>query len=316
MEPAHPKDYIYAQKQNRESMLIRRFFADQGGHLSRWFGSALGWSLPVVWLGLGIPHERLLRGFNRPPKKFLGDVDVFGASLQFSSEEEFRRNLTKNAELLPAEAHPTQIQWLAVLEMVYEGKIKWPPDLSYIAAAEVKAAYYDAAGDLKAAGGKRKGRDQALDLCRMGFDRVALTRFVVTEPVVSENYHPWMLASARSGVARDDYLDETRGIITKGDDPFGTVLVSSGAVPGKLEHMAGTTSAEWLRKPPDNFLKKEAQAMRRAIEENLREVLNRHPFPRTFPVLILACSDDGCGHLYVTGADPDALCPKCGKPPR
>jgi hypothetical protein len=194
--------------------------------------------------------------------------------------------------------------------------MKWPPDLSYIAAVEVKAAYYNAAGDLKAAGGKRKGHDQAGELCRMGFDRVALARFVVTEPVVSENYHPWMLASARSRMARDDYLDESQGILFKEDDPFGTVLVSGGAVPGKLEHMAGTTSAEWLRKPPDNPFKKEAGAVRRAVEENLLEVMSRHPFPRTFPVLILACSDGKCGHLYVTGADPDAACPNCGKPPR
>ena len=74
----------------------------------------------------------------------------------------------------PSDAYPSQVQWLAILEMVYEGKVKWPPDLSYIAAVEAKAAYYNAAGDLKAAGGKRKGRSQARELCLMGFDRVAL----------------------------------------------------------------------------------------------------------------------------------------------
>jgi hypothetical protein len=292
MEPAEPKDYIYAHEQDRESVLIRRFFADQGPHLNHWFRPTLGLNLPLVWLGLGIPHERLLRGFNRPLKKFLGDVDVFGATLQVSSEEEFRRCLTRHAELSPPEAHPTQIEWLAILETVYEGRIKetvyegrikWPPDLSYIAAIEVKAAYYDAASDLKAAGGKRKGRDQARELCKMGFDRVALGRFVVTEPVVSENYHPWMLASARSAMARDNYLDETKGILFQEDDPFGTVLVSGGAIPGKLEHMAGTTGAEWLRKPPDNPFKKEAEAVRRAVEENLLEVISRHPFPARSP---------------------------------
>jgi hypothetical protein len=107
MEPAEPKDYIYAHEQDRESVLIRRLFAGQGPHLTHWFRPTLGLNLPVVWLGLGIPHERLLRGFNRPPKKFRGDVDVFGASLRVSSEEEFRRYRASNAEQLPAEAHPT-----------------------------------------------------------------------------------------------------------------------------------------------------------------------------------------------------------------
>lgn len=297
-------------------MLIRRFFADQGGHLNRWFWPALKWSLPVVWLGLRIPHERLLRGYSRPPKKFLGDVDVFGASLQASSEDEYRRYVSKAREVIPPEAHPSWIDWCAVLDMVYEGKIKWPPDLSYIAAVEAKAAYYSAADDLKAAGDKYNGRDQALELCRMGFDRVALARFVVTEPVVSDKYHPWMLASGRSGMARDDYLAEQKGIFVKEDDPYGTVLISSGTVPGKLEHMAGSTGAEWIREPLDNPFRADAAAARQAVEDNLLEVMSRYPFPRTFPVLMLACSDDGCGHLYVTGADPDAACPNCGKPPR
>jgi len=107
MEPAEPKDYIYAHEQDRESVLIRRLFAGQGPHLTHCFRPTLGLNLPVVWLGLGIPHERLLRGFNRPPKKFRGDVDVFGASLWVFSEEEFRRYRASNAEQLPAEAHPT-----------------------------------------------------------------------------------------------------------------------------------------------------------------------------------------------------------------
>lgn len=315
MEQAEPKDYIYAHEQDRESVLIKRLFADQGPHLTNWFRPTLGWNLPVVWLGLRIPHERLLRGYSRPPKKFLGDVDVFGASLQVSSDDEYRCHVQKVAELCDSETHPTQVQWLAALDFIYDGKIKWPPDLTYVAAVEVKAAYYDADGNLKAAGNKFNGRNQARELCRMGFDRVALARFVVTEPVVSEKYHAWMLASARAGMARDDYMDEQKGIFIKEDDPYGTVLISGGAVPGKLEHRAGTSSAEWLRKPPDNPLKKEAESVRRAVEKNLLEVMSRYPFPRTFPVLILACSDNRCGHLYITGADPDAACPNCGKPP-
>lgn len=150
----------------------------------------------------------------------------------------------------------------------------------------------------------------------MGFDRVALARFVVTQPVEPNDYHPWMVASSRSSRAMDDYLDDTKGIQVKDDDPFGTILVSSGAVLGKLEHLAGGTSGEWLREPPDNPHKTQAAELRQAVETNLLEVMSRHPFPRTFPVLILACSDDKCGQLYVTGANPDAACPECGKQPR
>jgi hypothetical protein len=310
------EDYIFAQEQNREMVTIKRFFADPASFLGHWFAPTLKWELPYVWLGLRIPHQRLLRGFNRPPKRFLGDVDVFGACLETSSLSEYQEYLTKFKALFPPTAHPTQIMSLTIQTMIAEGKAKWPPSLSYITAAEVKAAYYNAAGDLKAAGDKYNGRSQALELCRMGFDRVALARFVVTEPVHSGRHHPWMIASARGGKAMDEYTDESKGIFVANDDPYGTILISTGAVLGKLEQMAGGTSGEWLQEAPDNPYRQQASAVREAIETNLQDLFDRHEFPRTFPVLILACSDEKCGHLYISGANANAVCPNCGKPPR
>jgi hypothetical protein len=316
MDKAKLNDYIFAQEQYRETLTIKRFFADEGGLLGHWFSPAFKWDMPYVWLGLRIPHERLLRGYPRPPKKFLGDVDVFGASLEASSPDEYRQYLTRIRELFGPRAHPSRVTDCAIQSMIIEGKTKWPPDLSYIAATEVKAAYYNASDDLKAAGDKYNGRDQALELCKMGFDRVALARFVVTEPVDSENHHPWMIASARSGMAMDDYLDDTKGIFIKEDDAFGTVLISTGTILGRLEHMAGGISGKWLRDPEENQYKEQATSARKAIEDNLLEVMGQYPFPCTSPVLILACSDDNCGHLYISGADPYMPCPNCDKPAR
>src|SRR5215210_5870028 len=110
-----------------------------------------------------------------------------------------------------------------------------------------------------------------------------------------------MVAGARSSRAMDEYLDEPKGILVKDDDPFGTVLVSDGSVLGKLEHHAGSTSAQWLKTPPENPYKEGAAEIRKVIEGNLTEVMSKYPVPRSFPVLILACSDDKCGNLYVPG---------------
>jgi hypothetical protein len=322
------KDYIFAKEKDRELFTIRRFFAGHSGLLTSWFAPTLKWSMPYVWLGLRIPHEHLLRGYNRPPKKFLGDVDVFGASLQASSIDEYRRYYTE-VEKLFTEGGTIKVGAGRVEEavsqgMISEGKIKWPPDLSYIAATEVKAAYYSASADLKATGNKHNGRAQARELCQMGFDRVALARFVVTEPVDVLGHHPWMIAGARSSRAMDEYLNEPKGILVKDGDPFGTVLISDGSVLGKLEHHAGSTSAKWLKNPPENTYKEQAADIRKVIEENLNEVMSKYPFPRTFPVLMLACSDNQCGNLYVTGTYFDFVtgenilpeCPNCGKSPR
>jgi hypothetical protein len=35
MEPANPKDYIYAKEQDRKAVTVRRFFADQGGCVAK-----------------------------------------------------------------------------------------------------------------------------------------------------------------------------------------------------------------------------------------------------------------------------------------
>jgi hypothetical protein len=328
MKPPKLNEYIFAQEQDRELVTIRRFFAGHGGTLTNWFWPTLKWSMPFVWLGLRIPHERLLRGYKRHPKKFLGDVDVFGASLQASSIDEYRRYYKEVEELFTEggtrQVGAGRVEESVIQGMISEGKTKWPPDLSYIAATEVKAAYYSAGADLKATGNKHNGRTQARELCEMGFDRVALARFVVTEPVDVPGHHPWMVAGARSSRAMDEYLSEPKGILVKEGDPFGTMLVSDGSVLGKLEHHAGSISADWLKNPPENPYKERAAEVRKVIEANLTEVMSKYPFPRMFPVLILACSDDKCGNLYVTGTYFDFTtgentlpeCPNCGKPPR
>ena len=316
MEKVELKDYIFGQERNREALTINRFFADRLSFLGFWFAPTLKWELPYVWLGFRIPHKRLLKGFDCPPNRFLGDVDVFGACLETSSPIEYQEYWSKTKAMFRPTADPTQVQSAVIQTMIAEGKAKWPPSLSYITAAEVKAAYFNARAELKAAGDKYNGRDQALELCKMGFDRVGLVRFVVTEPIPSGGRHPWTVASARSAMAMDDYTDDSKGIFVANDDPYGTILISTGAVLGNLEHMAGGTSGEWFREPPDNPYRNDASSVREAINANLLELFSRNKYPRTFPVLVLACSDEKCAELYVSGADPNATCPNCGKQPR
>lgn len=134
MEPPALKDYIFAQEKNRELVTIRRFFASHSGLLTGWFWPTLKWSMPFVWLGLRIPHERLLRGYSRPPKKFLGDVDVFGASLQASSVDEYRQYYKEVEELFTdggkRKVGAGRVEEAVIQGMISEGKTKWPPDLT------------------------------------------------------------------------------------------------------------------------------------------------------------------------------------------
>jgi hypothetical protein len=84
--------------------------------------------------------------------EFTGDVDVCGASLVPDSWDEYQRLIEKEARNADPRAHPTWQHLLASYRLLEAGRMKWPPDLSVIAAAEFKASYYSAADDFKATG--------------------------------------------------------------------------------------------------------------------------------------------------------------------
>ena len=316
LKPPSRDDYIFAQGKRRERTAINRLIASRGGAIKDALNEQLRWALPWAWIGLRVPQRRLLRGLELPANKFRGDVDVFGAALRPASLEEYNCFVTEAAEQLGAEAHPSWHHQIASMMVLERRRLKWPPDMTYIAASEVKVAYYDADSNLKAtgAGSQQSDRTQARWLCKMGFDRVALTRILVTEPVAPSRMHPWMEAAARSSDAGDELRD--KGVRLATDDPFGTLMVLMGSVPGGLEDMRGSTSWQWLQDVPDNPLKDEAADLRRIIERNLLEVISGYPIPVNVPVLILSCSDETCSELYVSETGPEKKCPKCGKEPR
>lgn len=171
-----------------------------GSGIKEALNSQLRWSLPWAWIGLRIPQRRLLRGTELPPKKFLGNIDVFGAPLQALSLDEYNDFVKEAAEQLNGEGHPSWHHYFASLMVLERRRLQWPPNLDFIAATEVKVAYYTADGTLKASGlgSQQSDRTQARNLCKIGFDRVALTRMIVTEPVAPSQMHPWMEAAARS----------------------------------------------------------------------------------------------------------------------
>jgi hypothetical protein len=78
------------------------------------------------------------------------------------------RMKTEGPEQFRAVETPMQtLHNYASMLLVERGLLQWPPELSRVAAAEVKVSYFSAGDDLKATGaGSQNARHQALELCR------------------------------------------------------------------------------------------------------------------------------------------------------
>jgi hypothetical protein len=295
--------------EDRERDCIRWLVLEAGGMpFSRWL-SPLGWGLPMSWLAVSIPTDRLVSDSTKLP----GDVDILGGPLS-PEPGAWTAGMAKAQRELPLaspELHAS-LAWAYVNEV---GGIEWPPRLEFIAAAEVRASWFTKDGALKAtglgAGDQRSYMAKATGLCRLGFDRVSLLRIVAGEPASGHGLNPWIEA-----VARADASARTLSIglrITR-EDPYGSIILSVGALPGRDEVMSGSGSVEILNHGARNLLSKNAQAVRRRAEISaaLQAAFQDVPAPSRRPAVLLACRSNECRKLFWAGQDLQTYCSDCG----
>lgn len=296
----------------REAEAVNRLLVHGQGLFGHVLYPLMNWPLPWMWLGLRIPHGRLVGRAVAEEHRWRGDVDVFGGPLLWGDDP-----VVVEACERVALSGGAQAAQLAALSLVEENRFPWPPDLRGLTAAEVKAARYDRDGTLKSTGlnpnEQGHARKQADILCDMGFEKVLLLRFLLGEAVAGSP-SPWLEAAGRDADAGRRHGAEV--IVTPGD-PFGTVTIGVGAIHAGPEHLHGAGGPKVLQAPPLNPRRDEdtASAAMRAIKETVLRVLSTVPQPKRFPVLILACGPKGCGALYASLADPNLACPTCGTAP-
>jgi len=208
------------------------------------------------------------------------------------------------------------ISELASLELLAAGAVIWPPSFDVMTAAEVKAVVMTAQYELKATrSGRavRKFHAQAENLCRMGFDRVALVWASTTEPdpdAVGLGSQTWIRAAVHADTARGmlvEQLHETR------NSRFGQIAISIGSVLHATESAAGAASAHILAWPPELRARTPLETtIRDSVKEVLARVMSRYPVPRTLPVIIRACGRRGCPDLFMAAPPQNRRCPTCG----
>lgn len=293
-----PQLHLYDVPDRREAETIRRLVGPAGppGELGQIFGFH-----QFGWIGLGLPTSNIC---DTVTPHAPGDIDILGGPFTCSDNDAHRAAVTA----------ANGNSYLAGLHLLVHGGLDWPPTLSYLAGIEAKAARCEARGRTRRRSlgeqTQAEARGQALGLCELGLDRVALARIVVSPPISARAGSSWMAAGAVASVAADRYA---QSVIVHPDDPFETIVLSLGAVAHATEDVAGSFSCHAranVGPNPLRLLPAPVQA-RSALEARLHDVFLQGPMPKAAPLFILACAKTKrCGRLYVTGT-VDARCPSC-----
>lgn len=305
--------YIYAQERQREAIAIERLLIAGADRRRELLETQLGWHGKWSWYAVRIPKSLIL---NDPilEKEFPGDIDIMGGALHVD-QTLLDHEISQQKQSLP-DADPSWWGLLASTLLVQNGHLTWPPRLTSIGAAEVKASYLDAQGKLKASrhGRLHKFYEQVANLGSMGFDRVSLLWLPVTEPVLADGvkgFGHWMEAANRAQFA----ADALEKILAPQRRNFGQLIISTGAVPGGIETMQGASTIRMVEQSPQIHLNDSGltRMVRQKIEHFVHDAFRQHPIPRQAPVIIRACAPGGCGKTFIATPPTNTSCPQCGR---
>lgn len=303
---------IALDAQSREIEAVERLLLSQGPAdiLRPHFEHALGWPGRWAWYGVRIPTESFIPDPGER-KGLPGDLDLIGGPLEADPHDLALAHANAHAKL-PSDADPSWHSFLASTELFHSRKLRWPPSLQRITAAEVKSASLDHQGKSHAhRGAARKALRQAQGLVEVGFDSVALVWIAVAYPVPASDFHSWLDASRAASTIRNFLV--RRRIQVRDDQDYGQLLVHAGALQHAPEFLAGSIGAEVLRAPPALEVRPHSarSARRAALSELLLAAFREAPFAPSLPVVLRYCR--ACRRPLLSPAPLDRACTKCGR---
>jgi hypothetical protein len=216
-----------------------------------------------------------------------GDIDIVGGRLTLSQPSDFETTLARFKDQFPT-ADPWMHAYWALKSLAEDGAILWPPDMAYLLGVEVKCSYFEngKARSIKSSSQKRKDITEKVNgLLALGLDRVALLDIVATYPSEEEGSQAWLGAMGEAGsalAAASKFIAERLPI----DSPAGQFVLPIGAVFGGDEASRGSAMPRMIRTPQQNPFAGDpaVRHARQALTDQLRQMLNNLPKPRTFPV--------------------------------
>lgn len=326
-----------AYKAEPEKEAVKNLLETWPTHQRLW--ESLSIPFPFCWVGLQIPTARLLDYDLAKRLKLETDIDLLGGALELNvTVEEWRERLKQLHQKYGREGYvrqldqvtgeyierklsssPEQFSCHLSHQLVYEGRMKWPPELKEIGALQAKrTGVYSRGGDgvvLRPTLQNEivKLRGQAKKTPKMGFDRVVLLLILLGQPMPGKGFEAWTEGAA---VAWDglEKAKESFEPLFSPEDPFARAYLPWGGIAGWKRTEAGAVHVSMSGSPQNPRLEEPSvKEVRSAMVANLEKIFSETPRPTFSPVYLLCCQSRNCGDLFISYMYGTGYCPECMK---
>jgi hypothetical protein len=299
MSTNHPKQYIVEQDSQSQESVATRYLVEEPLSRERLLAQ-LGLS-EFCWMILELRLEKLVPDIS-------GEIDILAGTLSWRDPAAFAHAVECERTNLPPNSHPSWAVRIAMSKIAISGGIAWPPPVDYLGGIEVKRAYRDTNGKLRAKkGSKVRDLHKQLkrDLFDLSLDCVALVDIIAHHPATGTGSGAWLAAgelALDSLRAMEPILRERlnkNGVPVHVLLPVGHLAWAIGSVEGGDETIRGASTLAVLSEAKANPFREQRN---RVLEERLLQILSNVPTPSTWPFIMKDCRS--CDQIHVA----DGLC--------
>ena len=141
MSTNHPKQYIVEQDSQSQESVATRYLVEESLSRERLLAQ-LGLS-EFCWMILELRLGKLLPDIS-------GEIDILAGPLRWLDPAAFAHAVESEPINLPLNSHPSWAVRLAMSKIAISGGIAWPPPVDDLGGIEVKRAYRNKNGELRA----------------------------------------------------------------------------------------------------------------------------------------------------------------------
>ena len=294
MSSSRPRRYIVEQDPQNQESVATEYLVEEPLSRERLLAQ-LGLS-EFCWMILELRLEKVL-------PDIAGEIDILAGQLRWRDPAAFAAAVEFERINLPLNSHPSWAVRIAMSKFAINGGIAWTPPVDYVGGIEVKRAYRDENGELRAKKGS-KARDVhkqlKRDLCDLCLDRVALVDIIAHYPATGTGTDAWLAAGELAFDSLRAMEPVLRERLNKDGAPVPALLSvghfvwAIGSVEGGDETIRGASTLAALSDAKANPFR---ERRNRVLGERLLQILSNVPAPSTWPFILKDCRS--CERIHI-----------------